>query len=91
MKQSNNYMLGLFFLVLLVSHEGITLANEIRNGVKMQQQLHLRTNTQMQTKQNLLSETEQKTKGVGVIFFISLLAYKPFLSIFDFLILYNFT
>ena len=35
MKQSNVYTLGLFFLVLLVSHEGITLANNIRNGVNM--------------------------------------------------------
>ena len=41
MKQSNVYTLGLFLLVLLVSHEGITLANNIRNGVNMQQQLHL--------------------------------------------------
>ena len=41
MKQSNVYTLGLFFLVLLVSHEGITLANNIRNGVNMQRQLHL--------------------------------------------------
>jgi hypothetical protein len=42
MKQSNVYTLGLFFLVLLfIVHEKITVANEIRNGVNMEQQLHL--------------------------------------------------
>jgi len=41
MKQSNVYTLGLFFLVFLVSHEEIALANNIRTDMNMQQQLHL--------------------------------------------------
>ncbi len=41
MKQSSTYTLGLFFLVLLVSHEGITLAHNIRQRVHVQQQIQL--------------------------------------------------
>ena len=41
MRQPSTNTLGVFFLLLLVSHEGITLANAIRERVHVQQQIHL--------------------------------------------------
>ena len=41
MKQVNIYMLGVFFLVLLLSHEGIAVANRINEGVYVQKQLKM--------------------------------------------------
>jgi len=41
MKQVNIYLLGVFFLVLLLSHEGIAVANRINEGVYVQKQLKM--------------------------------------------------